>query len=437
MTDTGWKNPTMVAQDSRRELNNDHDCYPFKNLDNIKKDDNKTFADQRPWPTTGIDSDHKSPMIYAYNYGFNIPSKAIVTKITLFVLVQQVTHPKYYYEHYVLKRQLRFSTSKFCHVKLKTGASLVDGGVGNDMSQKCKVPMLPYQQWSTEETTTFSGSPADWGLTSTNIPAIINSGNFGVVLQFVGTIKNGWCTPGVAQVRLKVEYSMPGTATVDEYGESVFSKLTVTCGGKTVEFDGNRRSTVSLGDLTIGDYDNPVLFEFNYSHKGRAAQTPVMVLKSPSLVMGSNAKAYKDQSAVAWRFTVPSLHCNNDKVIKVYSQTVAVFPGTLVGYQSITYVWEGKTYTLIFNVVNAELTDAERARFMNEDLQCMIVNCLFENNKAVNQGGANYITSEFYHRKDNIYGICDKSQNIEKCNVAHIKNSPCHNTYFRGVCEKK
>lgn len=430
MTDTGWKHPTMVKQDSSKKINNGLSCYAFVNLNNIKKDD-KSYADQQPWPYTGVDTDHKSPVIYAYNYNFQIPSNATVSKITLFALVDQLTHPKYYYEHYVLKRQLRYSTSKFCNVKLKQGVSLNNGGDGNDMSSKCAVQMLPYKAWSTEKTTTFSGTPKEWGITNKDVPSIINSTNFGVAIQFVGTVKNGWCNPGVAQLKLKVEYTVPKLVNTTP---CEFTKLVVTYNNREVTFT-NGVSGV-LCDLTYNDFSNPAIVTFNFYHKGNAGETPVITFSSSSLIMGANEKAYEQKKTYAGKYTIPSQHCGTDKSETVYSQSIAIFPGILYGEQTVQYSWKGTKYALKFNVNSILIDDATKYKFMNRNQQCVIKNCYFSKNIAIGVGGANYVTSEYFLPDGNIYGTGTDANKAKNKNDENDGNA-CPNTYWLKRCINK
>ena len=425
MTDSGWKDPKTVAQDSRRELNNGLSCYQFSYLDTLKQADDH-FAEQVPWAKTGVDTIHKSPMIYSYNYDFNLPSDATVSKITVFVKCQQLTHPKYYYEHYVLKRELRYSVSKFCNVKLKVGTSLVDGGSGNDFSDKCSSQMLPYQQWSDESMTTFSGTPEEWGLTGDNIVNIINNGNFGVVIQFIGTVKDGWVNPGIARIMMKVEYDTPAVNTL---GDSKFEKITVTYRGEDIKFTNSKSEVIDT--LIYDSYVNPILISFNFYHKGSAGETPIIIFESKSLIMGADAKAYYNEKTSTGKYTMNSIHCDDDADEKKYTQVLAVFPGTLLGEQTITYTLDGKKYTLVINVENPTLSVEERAKFLKEMQQCVIKNCVFFKNHAKGVGGANYITTEFYNASGNIYGINTLANTTENKNK---QKKDCKNTFWLNEC---
>ncbi|RAP49424.1 MAG: hypothetical protein BZ138_07695, partial [Methanosphaera sp. rholeuAM270] len=152
MVETGWKHPQTVDQDSRNELNNGRRCYPWRNIINIKKDD-YSYTDINPWEVSGIDLDHKSPILYGYNYGFNLPDNAVVKKITLFVLVQQLTHTKPKYDP---TGKWRYSVSKFESVRLKLGSSIQGLGQGTEFASKSAMRNLPYKTWSTESQTTFT-----------------------------------------------------------------------------------------------------------------------------------------------------------------------------------------------------------------------------------------------------------------------------------------
>ena len=441
MTDTGWKHPTMVTQDSRKELNGGLSCYPFTNLNNIKKDD-KSYADQQPWAYTGIDSAHKSPMIYAYNYGFKLPTNATVDKITLFVLIQQLTHPKYYYEHYVLKRQLRFSTSKFCNVKLKVGTSTIDGGSGTQFAEKCKVPMLPYKSWSTEDMTTFEGTPKEWGIDSKDVVSIVNNSNFGAVIQVVGTVKNGWCSPGIAQMRMKIDYTIPEVKPVTP---STFNNFTVHYKNSSgviqaITFDSKRVSNQII-ELDRSNYAIPVPLIFKYTHIGLAGETPYIVLNSTTLGFSSDMDGYTKKTVTQSKFTVPKLQCGKDETAKEYTQYIYVFAGVnAVGDvaesttpQEVTYTYGGLKYTIRFNVVDSSLSGVDRYRFVDQNNVCIIQNCLFYRNHALGVGGANFITSEYYNAKGNIYGTGD-NKNIADNNKNENNGRACPNTYWLNEC---
>ena len=409
MTDTGWKNPQTMAQ-YNKGLNAPYkSCYPFVNIDNVKDGSSDSFADIRVWEVTGIELYHKSPYLYAYNYGFNLPSNATVKKIHFFTKIQQITHPKEYYERMIGKK--RYSISQFKNVKLKTGASTNSSGNGNNMYNKAAILNLPYMKWSTEAQTTFSGTPKEWGLTGDNnaIITTINSGNFGIVLQLVGTVRHGWVNPAVASMKMKIEYDVP---EVKQTPKCEFTKLTVTQNGTEVKFTNNVSEI--LGDLEYTDYSKMVVLDFNFYHKGASGETPIITFESKGLIMGATKKAYLEGKYSTGKFTMSSLHCNTDEVEKKYTQQLVVFPGSLLGTQTITYKYDNKTYTLRFNVDDATLTLAEKAKFMNPFQECIVKNCLFYKNQANGIGGAMCISSEFFKESGNIYGIMITEPVIDK-----------------------
>lgn len=430
MVDTGWKHPKTISQYSTG-VNGARKCYPWKNLDNIKKEDD-SYCDIHPWSKSGVDSEHKSPYLYIYNYGFNIPKEATVTKITLFLKIQQLTHPLPKYEAKVGKK-LRYSISKFNSLKLKQGASTNSSGEGNNFASKSGSQMLPYKKWSTGAQTTFTGTPKEWGITSSDVVSIINSGNFGIVLQIIGTVKYGWNNPGVAQAKMKIEYTVP-TLDTNKPTESEFTKITVTCGGKEVAFTDNVSGV--LGDLVYNKPNEAVIVNFNFYHKGLAGETPILIFESDSLVMGADGNARAKDKALGTKYTMPSLHCGSDENETMYTQSLAVFPGILLGEQKIKYKLDNVIYTLRFNVVDTSLSDSDRAKFMNMYQQCMIKNCLFYKNHAVGIGGANCITSEFYNGEGNIYG---KGGNVNIADNKYNENGgkACPNTCWVGECVDK
>lgn len=429
MVDTGWKHPKTISE-SKDGVNPGRACYSWKKMDNIKKDDD-SYCDISPWSRSGVDSTHYSPYLYAYNYGFNLPKDATVDKITLFVKIQQLTHPLPKWERKVGKK-VRYSASKFSSLKLKQGASTKGAGDGTNFASKCGSQMLPYKKWSTEAQTTFTGTPKEWGITSKDVVSIINSGNFGVVLQVVGTIRWAWNNPGIALMKMKVDYTVPVLDTTKPV-ESTFTKITVTCDGHEVAFTDNVSGV--LGDLT---YNNPNSFKivnFNFYHKGLAGETPILIFESGSLWMGANGSSRSKGVAVASKYTMASVQCGSDDTVKVYTQSLAVFPGVLLGEQTVKYKLNDVVYTLKFNVVDTSLSDSDRAKFMNMNQQCMIKNCLFYNNHAVGVGGANCVTSEFYHGEGNIFGV---GGNVNKAdNKYNDSVEACPNTCWLGKCVNK
>lgn len=449
---TGWKIPRTVKQDNRKEINNGGTCYAFENLNNILKNDD-TYT--RIPNSGGITKTYKSPYVYAYDYGFNLPSNANITKISCYIRCQQISHPNSKYNQG--GKLVGKSISKFCHLKLKTGTSLIDGGIGVNMVTKMSNPMLPYMKWTTEAEGVFTGTPTEWGINNKDIVSTINSGNFGCVVQFVGTVDQGWVDPAIAQMKMKVEYTVP---KVDTPKASVFSeKLTlsyINSEGKTTSItltdeknkERHNDDNHLIQGLQLGNVSHPVTLVFNILHSGASQESPYIELKSKSLYFGENNSAYIN-SSYKKVYSLPPIQCGRDDSEKSYSQSVAVYPGDKVGKQEVTFTWKGCQYNLYFNVEDPSELDEEDLEYVNKDCKCVIMNCYYDGNHTLGQGACNYISSEYYSpsavadtsdKKTDKY-IFQPSNNIYKTNTADNNSSEgtskCHKTYWSGHCDSR
>lgn len=461
---TGWKEPTMVAQYVIPYNVNNATCYEFSDLDHLINGHERRYAEQIPHEKRAVDLYHPSPKVYAYNYGFNIPEKSTITKISLFAKVNQITRPlpKFWEQVHAnhpneVKRPLETSLSKslckFSNVRLKQGKSLSDDGLGEQMADKCKVPMLPYKQWSSEATTTFSGTPKEWGLTAKDPVSVINQTIFGVVIQFKGIYNKGWVNPAIAGLRLKIDYKQPQIRRNYENKDTVKNTNSETPSteeneseilGMYVSFDNSEGEELKFDvkndylecsennrlNLTRGDYDHPVNLSFNFYHRGISGNSPVIIFRSSDLAMGADANAYLSKSLSWKKFTLPSVTFSEDKVRYVYGIRMSVFPGVMLGKQTVEFYYEKKKYVIEFNVSNKEgETPAEQTHifnknmFLDEDKSCVVQNCYFGDNCARNTGGAGYITTEYYYPLGNKYVS-------NKCNNIRDNEFPCVNTFW-------
>lgn len=430
MTDTVWKLPRTVDQDASGNINPGK-VYRFVNIVKIKTDDDD-YCDISPWNSTGIDSKHKSPFLYAYNFNFNLPSNATVTKISCYIRAQQITKPAKRYDR---RGNYSKSISKFCSVKLKTGSSIIGGGTGNDFSTKSGTQMLPYKKWSTESETVFSGTPAEWGLTAKDIVSIINSNNFGIVFQFVGTVSKGWVSPAVAYVKMKISYNTPSLSSTASNSntplKSEFLKIYPTYHDVEIPFTNN--SSGVIGNIVYDDFEHPLEIVFKFHHKGASGETPIIIFESSSLIMGANSESYVNKKTSVGKYTMNPLHCGSD-TNKVYTRTLAIFPGVLLGEQKITYVLNKVKYTLKVNIVSNTLTEEEKAQFIDLNQRCVIKNCLFYNNHARGFGGANCITTEYYLGDGNRFGR-DSNVNIADNRYDENGGNSCPDTCWLGECK--
>ena len=393
-TSTGWKTPLTVTQDSRREVNGDHACYAFANLDNIKTNDYNYAS----IPSTGgIDSLRASPVVYAYNYDFNIPLTSKILAINVLPIVQQNNNKNY------------GDVTKIKTIKLKTGASTTDNGIGTnyadiDFISKLKVPM---GSWSTEHTFenggiyALHGTPEMWNVDLT--PAVVNSSNFGWVFQVVGTKYKQWVTPKIAGMKMEIIYSITSEEENTGYvgfTESYYFKI----GGKKITFDSNNVYSGTDGKgvagLNVDKPDDKVLFEVFYTHKGKAGESKIVSLSSDNLkISEEKLKSY----------TIPTIHYNNDKTNTWHSIGANIYPSVIGGSQVLTINVDNNTFFIVFNVESdnfTEFNDVEKEKYMSDGQFCKVTKCTFIENKAGhvegskkygNGGGLYVLTEHFQH----------------------------------------
>jgi len=419
---TGWKNPLGVIQKTKG-VNPGHKCYSFSNLNNILKND---YSYAVIPVSGGVDSEHKSPIIYTYNYGFKIPSDATITKISLLAIVQQSNSPKPLYDPY---GKYRYSISKYEMVKLRVGTDKEGGELGNNFAEKSGSTKLPYLQWTTESNGVFSGTPDEWGLKNNDLVSVINDGGFGVAIQFVGTLKDKWNDPAVAQLKLNIEYTLPTKPeTVPVVSE--FTKMVVKVGGKEITFDKN--NTASIGELQRNSASS-IKVTFVYTHKGMSGETPYIQLKSDTIGFSTSDKGKTNGTLVKDSFAIPKLHCSKDDQEKEYSHDVYLFAGLLIGEKTVTYEYDGKKYTLKIKITesDSDYTDSIKENLRYADQKGMVNNCKFYNNRAIGNGGASYITTEYYDGKNNTYGEIVYTTEMEK--YAGHKTHPLELSDFWGA----
>lgn len=368
MTSTGWKMPSTVAQDKRKAVNNNLACYGFVDLKNITKEDTSSAY----IPTSGgIDSTHASPVLYASNYGFKIPTKAKITKIEVCPIVQQATDPK--------RKKYGKSISKIKLLKLKTGTSTTDYGVGNS-----KLPSnteLPYKKWSTTDKYTSSGTLKEWGV-STLTPSMVNNSNFGCVFQCIGIISKAWVMPRVAQLKMRITYTT-ADVEINDKGEYTY-KLVY-----------NNNDTLDLAKP-----DDGVTISIQFTHNGEGGETPQVNIKSTDLLLGSN-KLHS--------ITLPTIKTKTTTQSTTYTQSFRVYPGTLTDYQSFTITINKKDTSIKWYVSNSNgttsITDSEKAKYDSGTQRLIVRNCTFTDNTATNDGGAMFVRTDEsrFIRQNNTY----------------------------------
>lgn len=391
ITSTGWKSPLTINQDDRRAVNNNHACYTWADLNDIKAD-NLHYA---YIPTSGgIDSIRASPVIYAYNYNFQIPTNATIKSVYVLPVTQQANGAKY------------GKVTKLKTLKLKTGTSLTDYGVGNNLANNTYIQTtkVPLQTWSNESTWTyngkyvFEGDNTVWGTSLT--PQIINSTTFGCVFQVIGTEYKKWVTPEVAKLQMKVEYEIPETVTskVENTPSSVSTSYQID--GNNVSFADGVSSKLYEG-LNVDDKNGGVTVKVNYVHSGQQAESPIISVSASNILISSQkVKSY----------TLPTLHFSDDESAKTYSQSFVVYPNFVGGEQYLQIKSPTETRIIRFNITSASyssMNDVEKKKYLNDGQFCKITNCSFKRNSATGvngEGGAMYILTEHFQYGGNVYG---------------------------------
>ena len=381
MVETGWKTPSNIKQDSRKKLNNGHMCYAFHDLKDITRDD----MHYAYIPTSGgITNIHRSPAIYTSNYGFNIPATATIKRVGVKIVCQQMTDPKRKYNRG--GKLCGHSISKYETIKLKTGTSTTDLGVGNNKAGTAK---LPYKKWTTDAEATHWYTVQEWGVTLT--PDVINSSNFGAVTQFIGTEKNGWCMPSVAKIQINVEYELVETKKV----------VTTTTNTPVREIKLKHCSFVNPQDFDLNSPNAGQTVKLVWTHKGEGCSSPIVSVSTKHMRLG-NSKVQM--------ITLPVLQFKTSDTIKEYSQTFLVYPGNVVGTFEISVTANGGVTKLTCNVINTKVPSqssnssigvndriTDNAAYKNtiDNQRILIQNCSITNNVA-NRGGGVYITGEHY-----------------------------------------
>ncbi|RAP46459.1 MAG: hypothetical protein BZ136_07575 [Methanosphaera sp. rholeuAM74] len=385
---TGWKIPTQVTQNNKKAINGGRACYSFINLNNLKRNDN-TYTDI---PLSGgIDSQHHSPEIYTSGYQFNIPEKASIKQIQILHIIQQRTNSRN-------GKHKGEVTSKFRTIKLKTGASSTDGGIGNN---KANNKTLQFRKWTDEKTGLTTYTPTQWGVPDIT-PSQINNSNFGCVSQWTGLYKNTWTTPAIRKIMMNIEYELPiitATATKDNKLIQSQTKINVLVN----ENDRNK--------LSLDQPDTPITLTVQYKHKGTGGQTPVLEFQSDHLLITDNKLT---------KTTLPTLTMESTDTEKTYTQQVKIYPETLPGVQKLDITHDKKHDDITINgedtpplnlmVQNSSVnTYTSISDFLNmnnnpyEDInqRFIVMNSTFQKNSATHKGGAIFVKSERFYRRSN------------------------------------
>ncbi|WP_455644811.1 hypothetical protein [Methanosphaera sp.] len=384
MVSTEWRSPHTVKQDARYKIVNGGTANAWGGLDNLKTVDTSNWT----YIIKNGTSDYRaSPVLYINNFGFNIPSKATIKKIIIEYKVQEQT----------LKAGIKTKT-----LKLKTGPSTTDWGVGENKAPSTKWSVKP--NWTTE---TISATPSEWGVDLT--PSTVNNSNFGVVLQCVG-LSNGhkgygsWSLPRIAYVRMKIEYTVATEEIIEK------SKLKTT-------------ASLSANTLDVANENTPVTLSIKYQHL-IGANKKYNAGESPNTVVSSNTLRIGDAKRTT--YTVPTVQIAEDKSSVTYTKTVNIYPGLLTGTQTITISNDDTTINLAINVINSDDTSEEdisniTSKYEDENQRMLLRSVTFNYNSS-KVGGAMYLEGE-------------KIQ-VKNCKFeSNTASSKCKNISLNGSCK--
>lgn len=244
---TGLKNPQTVSQYAKY---NNNTCSAWNRLETIKEDEVTDLSAV----CYNLTNTKRSALIYCYNFGFNIPSNATITKITVQTVACQDDITKSHVQTQI--------------VKLKLGANTTDSGVGNNLAPKKpwrthKDAHIIGMQYATIGDSSSSVKDT-WGVDVT--PAIVNNSNFGVVFQCMadGTQKH---KAYLDSISMSIEYTLPEETAIIQ---PIENKGTIDISLSTKKY--NSITPTKILDQTIINqpYDSTSAYHFWVKYKNNA-----------------------------------------------------------------------------------------------------------------------------------------------------------------------
>lgn len=174
--DTGWIDPTSI--DTCNKFNNEtFKSWSPKRLYLVKTEESRKLRHYDLSAVAYLRKNQKTGFMYASGFGFNIPVDATILKVEVRQNICGGDHD------YGLQLN---------HLKLKTGASTSDDGVGNNVTNGLKLRRHSYCHYHGMMTPVIGDTKKDvnkfWGITIT--PNVVNSTNFGCVIQYKGLFKS-------------------------------------------------------------------------------------------------------------------------------------------------------------------------------------------------------------------------------------------------------
>lgn len=388
MTETGWKTANTITQDIRDNVVNGGSVKPFRGLNDLKNTDKEKYAYINKF---GVCDYRASAIVYFNTFNFNIPDNATIDKVRVRIVCREDS--------------ITGNGLKMKLLKLKTGASTTDGGVGTSNINTGRWASKP--SWST---ITIDKTPSQWGLTIK--PSTVNSSNFGCVFQCMGLGDgtrgfNTWSLPQIAYLQMSVVYTEPSKETEVENAKF------------TVQVDS------PSGSLDIQNPDTSVNLVVKYVHqkgangKYNAGNTPTVMVDSGYLKIGST----KTPS-----FTATSFSVKESGSSQTYTSSIPLYPGIVPGVHYIRVRSDGFEKYVSIRVDDSSFANhifIDFAEYEDPGQTVILDNCNFQGN-AVNgdfgQGGACYIYTGHHVVKNN---------NSYSGNDAHT----CSRVWLNGECK--
>ena len=218
---TGWRTPRMASQYSVYGEVNDRECYAFSNLGKILTAD----TDCTKPNSGGVGRNTKSPLVFCYDYGFNIPNGAVITK----VLVRVTRRVNTVKTDSVVKDNL---------VQLKIGTNVskaydLPNLAGNTRWTNNQIHRKVFGEHKTKSVEDL------WGVNVT--PALANNQQFGLVYQCTG-LTDEFMVEELDCIEMCVYYTQMGTMstsvenTVEAVKQKVDLSSVITCDAEPYYF---------------------------------------------------------------------------------------------------------------------------------------------------------------------------------------------------------
>lgn len=214
--DTGWVEP---HKESACTKYNNEALAPWSRGDKALVQEPNTQPHYDLSAVSYMAKGKKSGLFYMYNYQFNIPENAVIKKIEV--------RPR------VCGTKCKYKGVYLDLLKLKTGASVSDIGVGDNKAGNLQLVTHEYAHYNGMQEPVFGNTDKSvkeyWGTEIT--PAMVNSADFGAILQFKGTLNVRCRTEGnknkvyVDVVKIRITYDDNGLPAVKQNYDCILTSV--------------------------------------------------------------------------------------------------------------------------------------------------------------------------------------------------------------------